>query len=248
VESMPNGGNISIYVTDAYFDAELGNESEKRIKEGRYLRIKIIDEGFGISKHDMQYIFEPFFSTKNNPLNPGIGLTVAKKIIEQHNGFIKIINTSEKGTEVNLYLPSPDARSMKNMATPNEQSLHGSTSNILLIDDEEIVRTITTELLKKLGHNIFSFSSCTNAIKFYADNHANIDLVFLDMQMPDMDGKQVFEQLRTIKPTGKVIMLSGFIHDSRIDELLGQGLSKFVQKPVSIEKLASCIAETLTEK
>ncbi|MGF7141137.1 PAS domain S-box protein [Roseimarinus sediminis] len=247
VESMPRGGTITISTQSVYFDQVPGGELQK-LNRGKYLRIKIGDEGHGIGKNDIGKIFDPFYTTRNNDLNSGLGLTIAQKIISEHGGMITVESAMEKsGTNIFLYLPQYDKDEIANSIQPDEQFMVKGTANIMIVDDEDVVRIVTGELIKKLGYNVLSFSEGEKAIRFFKENRNNIDLVILDKHMPGMDGSEVFAQLRELNSTVKIVLLTGYNIDRELLETFNRPNSKIVQKPVSIEKLSHAISALLID-
>jgi len=244
VESMPNSGQLTIETSIAYFEQE-ATEANREIIKGKYLRIVVSDTGEGIAPQLISKIFDPFFTTKPSGHNIGLGLPMARKIITEHNGFIKVYSTPEQGSSFNIYLPIIDTSKNITSIQPDEQRLVKGSAKILLIDDEEIVRIITSELLSELGYDVYSFASGKNALTFYKDNHSTINLVLLDKHMPDMDGFEVYKEMKTINNEVKVVLLTGLEIDDEIKGLFSQNLCGCIQKPVSIEKLSSSIAEAL---
>ncbi len=248
LEALPEGGNITISTHDVFFEKDETSTEQAIIKAGRYIRIRIADTGQGINPKDMPHIFEPFFTTRKNPINPGLGLPLCKLLINQMGGSVRIFSETGTGCQANIYLPIPENEKLQKFVMPNEQILLKGSANIILVDDEEVIRIITGEFLQKLGYNVFSFSSGQGAIKFFKENQDSVDLVILDMQMPIMDGATLFRQLKAIEPKVNVILLSGFNLDERIETLIKEGLSAFIQKPVGIEKLSQAISKVVYNK
>jgi PAS domain S-box-containing protein len=244
IESMPKEGHLSVETNVVYFEPE-GIEDNTMPKKGKYLRIIISDTGIGIAKNDLNKIFDPFYSTKPEGLNTGLGLSIAKQIIASHNGIIKAFSTKDKGTSINIYLPAKEASKTIAANQPDERLIVKGSAKILIVDDEEVVRLITSELLSELGYDVYSFASGKKALKFYNENFATIDLVLLDKQMPEMDGIEVYNNLKKINQFVKAIILTGYNIDNEIGILLKDSLSGYIQKPVSIEKLSSSISEVL---
>jgi PAS domain S-box-containing protein len=244
VDSMPNGGELTIETKTVYFDSILPNDFSD-VKKGKYLRIMISDTGIGIQPNELPKIFDPFYSTKPFSLNAGLGLSISQRIIDMHEGVIKAYSTLGKGTIINIYLPLKNLENFKENNQPNENQIIKGSANILLIDDEEIVRLITSELLNELGYDIYSFSSGEKALQFYKDNYQTIDLVMLDKQMPYMDGVEVYRKMIEINPKVKVIILTGYNIDKEMEEIFGKDSNRIIQKPVNIEKLSQTIVDVL---
>ena len=241
--AMPNGGNLLIETKSVYFENE-----DQTLKKGKYYRISITDNGKGISLNNLPKIFDPFFTTKNEEFYAGLGLTISMNIIKEHQGTIKVQSEIGMGTSVLIYLPQQNEEFLHSIPQPDEQLIIKGSANLMIIDDEDVVRIITGELLKKLGYNVFSFASGKKAINFYRSNFKNIDLVLLDKQMPEMDGITVYSQLKEIKPQLKAILLTGFNIDLHTEGIFVSDNNLVVQKPVSVEKLSQAISKLLQFK
>lgn len=243
-EFMPEGGELGIETKSVYFEKDPEKELPP-LKKGKYLRISISDTGLGIASNNITKIFDPFFTTRKNSLNAGLGLTIASNIINEHGGTIKVESKLNRGSRFLIYLPQLDDEALRNNIQPDEQLIVKGTANLMIIDDEDVVRIITAELMKKLGYNVFSFASGKKAIRFYQSNMQNIDLVVLDKHMPEMDGIEVYKELRTLNPSIKAILLTGFNIDAEMEAVFLQDNNLIVQKPVSIEKLSGAISNLL---
>lgn len=243
-EFMPEGGELNIETKSVYFEKDPEKELPT-LKKGKYLRISISDTGLGIASNNITKIFDPFFTARKKGLNAGLGLTIASNIINEHGGTIKVESQLNKGSRFLIYLPQLDDEALRNNIQPDEQLIVKGTANLMIIDDEDVVRIITAELMKKLGYNVFSFASGKKAIRFYQSNMQNIDLVVLDKHMPEMDGIEVYKELRTLNPSIKAILLTGFNIDAEMEAVFQQDNNLIVQKPVSIEKLSGAISNLL---
>jgi PAS domain S-box-containing protein len=244
VEAMPNGGELTITTKPVYFQDKSKNTTS--LNTGKYLSITVTDTGLGIAPQLLPKIFDPFFTTKKDQLNAGIGLTLAKKTVEFLKGDIKIESKINSGTEVKIFLPLPDKKDLTTLVQPDEQLLIKGSANILVIDDEDIVRIVTVELIKKMGYSVFSFANPIMALQFYKEHAGYIDLVILDKQMPLMDGSEVYKKMKEINKAVRVILLTGYNLDISLENEFSQGKNKLIQKPVSIEKLSQAISSLLT--
>jgi PAS domain S-box-containing protein len=244
LESMPKGGELTIETSIVYFESIIPNDFSG-LHKGKYLRIVISDTGVGIHQNELTKIFDPFYSTKTFGLNAGLGLSIALKIVNLHEGTIKAYSTIDKGSNFNIYLPLKDVEMLKANNQPNEKQIVKGSANILLIDDEEVVRLITSELLNELGYDVYSFSGGKKALQFYKDNFQTIDIVLLDKHMPEMDGLEVYRKLKEINSQAKIIILTGYNIDKEIEEMFAKESNRLIQKPVSIEKLSQTISKVL---
>ena len=175
-------------------------------------------------------------------LKPLILLSFSQKIIEQLNGTIKIFSTVNEGTNINLYIPESEFITKKYIVEPDEKIvLHGS-SNVLLIDDEEIVRSITTKILSDLGHDVFSFSDHIKAIQFFKSNLNSIDYIVIDKQMQDIDGEVLYNILWSINPKIKVILMDSNT-ENNYDNFIKRKNNRIIYKPISAEKIFEVISD-----
>ncbi len=245
IDALGNKGQIQLNTGVVFVESDQKLNYGEVLKEGEYLRIKIIDSAGNVDVTNFENIFDPFYTTKDLVLNAGLGLTTAKNIIQRHNGGIKLAVTPGHDTTFYVYLPLLKDRKTPAIGTPNEMFINKGNVNILLVDDEELVRNVTSELLVKLGYNIYSFDSGKESIRFYQENQDRIQLVLLDMHMPKMSGIEVLEELRKVNPALKVIFLSGFSPDETMAEQLKERNCSFIQKPISIDKLSYAISSSL---
>lgn len=245
LDALENKGTIQLNTDIVFLDQDQKLNYGEAIKEGEYLRIRISDTAGSIDVADFEQLFDPFFTTKDVILNAGLGLTTAKNIIRRHNGGIKLVVTPGDETTFYVYLPLIKNLSTSELGNPRETLINKGNVNILLVDDEELVRNVTSELLAKLGYNVYSFDSGKESVKFYKENNERIQLVILDMYMPEMPGLEVLEQLKNTDQNVKVILLSGFSPDEAMAEQLKDQNCSFIQKPVNIEKLSYAISSSL---
>lgn len=244
IESISKEGEIVIDVQSVYFDSESSHPG-LNVETGKYLRIQIVDNGKGIKAENMPKIFDPFYSNKKDSSIRGLGLTIALNVAEMHGGTIKIDSTSSKGTVCTMYLKCQDPDQM-DWIKPDEYFVQNTLANILLIDDEEVIRKVSANLLKKMGYNVLAFSDAQNALKYYKMHYKNIDITIVDKQMPTTDGIQIIHKIQSINPNGLAVLLCS--NTENTEKLKLPTNTKSVQKPVSIEKLSDSICYLLNNK
>jgi PAS domain S-box-containing protein len=242
-QAMPGGGNLYLETENVYLEENY--EKPYEIVPGPYVRISVTDTGIGIDKEIQQRIFEPFFTTKAVGRGTGLGLASAYGIIKNHNGIIDVYSEKGHGTIFKIYLPASDKTVAKEKALV--QKLIKGTETILLVDDEEMVVDIGKEILKKLGYSVIPASGGTEAIGKLKQHKHRIDLVILDMIMPDMSGSETFDNLKAIKPDIKVLLSSGYSIDGQASEILNRGCNGFIQKPFNLKQISRKIREILVE-
>jgi len=240
-QAMPSTGNL--YVQTENMVLQQDGISRFDLEPGRYVKISVIDNGVGMSPEVRQRIFEPFFTTKAIGDGSGMGLASAFGIIKNHGGAIECISQKGKGSTFNIYLPATVENALDEVSRENVV-LKGSET-ILLVDDEAIITKVDRKLLKQLGYRVYIARSGRAALAVFKSCHAKIDLVLLDMVMPDLNGEAVFEKMKTVDPAVKVLLHSGFSLDDRTRRLLRRGGRGFLQKPFKIKELSHAIRDAL---
>jgi len=243
-DAMPEGGNLflkTMNVTHNDMDTRIHNP-----KPGNYVMIAVTDTGTGMEEKTRERIFDPFFSTKETGQGTGLGLAAAYGIIKGHGGYIDVKSRKGKGTTFKIYLPAKEPEGKTEgvgVGETSEAFVHGKT--ILLVDDEKIVREVAQEMLQVMGCKVLTAKGGKDAIKIYEKNGDTIDLVLLDMVMPDMGGSKVYDRLKEKDPGIKVLLSSGYSIDGEAMEIMERGCHGFIQKPFNISDLSQEIKKIL---
>jgi len=252
-QAMPGGGDLYIYTENLQVDNQYENLYD--VKEGRWVKITVADTGAGIDENIRQRIFDPFFTTKEMERGTGLGLASCYGIIKNHGGFIYVSSEAGQGATFNIFLPASDIKAAKEIeitesAEPAEpiEPIEQSCETILLIDDEDIIIDVGQEMLSDLGYEVLLAISGREAIDVYRKNRADIDMIILDMIMPDMSGSETFDQLKSVNPDIKVLLSSGYSIDSEASEILSRGCDGFIQKPFNMDQLSRKMREILDTK
>jgi len=191
----------------------------------------------------LEHIFEPFFTTKDISQGTGMGLASAYGIVTAHGGYIGVDSKIGRGTTFHVYLPISSGAVAKEVSRAAENIRR--TGRILFVDDDDTIRELGGEMLKSLGYEPLVADSGAQALEIYSAQYKEIDMVILDMVMPDMSGGVVFDQLRGINPQVKVLLSSGYSVDGKATEILNRGCNGFIQKPFKVLELANKIIEIL---
>ncbi len=211
------------------------------LKEGEYLNLIVKDNGTGIPPEIIDRIFDPFFTTKSNNSGTGLGLSTTHGIIKKYNGKIIVESEVGKGTEFSIYFPVEKniEISTKEITENKEKKMSG---NILFIDDEEILVTITKLNLEKYGFNVFSFSNSLNAFDFFYKNQNLIDVIITDLTMPNLTGIELINKVRLINQKVSIILCSGY-NDNINSEILERLNFSYIDKPFLFNELIDLITK-----
>ena len=243
-QAMPGGGNLYLETENVTLDEDYVKPFS--IAPGRYVKISVADTGVGMDKATRERIFEPFFTTKEMGRGTGLGLASAYGIIKNHGGFINVYSEKGHGTTFNIYLPASEKEAIEEKK-PAGSTLRGSET-VLFVDDEDMIIEVAGELFEQLGYKVLTAGSGREAIETYEKNKEKIDIVLLDMIMPDMSGGETYDKLKEINPDIKVLLASGYSMIGTATEIMGRGCSGFIQKPFKMKELSQKLREILDEK
>lgn len=240
-QSQRQGGILEISINKISIDPHF-IKLHHDMKPGNYWILKIIDEGIGIPDNIKNKVFDPFFTTKDKDKGTGLGLSMVYNIIKQHDGFVDFYSDLNIGTTFNIYIPVFEEK------VESEESLNSdnyfiekSEGLILIVDDEEIMRRLSEEILKEAGYEVITAKNGKDGVEIYRHNFKLIKGVIMDMAMPVMSGKEAFVEMQKINPDVKVLMASGFKQDDRVKESILRGVRGFISKPFSMNELISSV-------
>jgi two-component system, cell cycle sensor histidine kinase and response regulator CckA len=245
-DSMPDGGTLTIRTSNIELQENFTDGSDFTISDGEYVKFSIEDTGGGIDAESLKKIFEPFYTTKPVGEGTGLGLAAVYGTVQNHRGVIKVSSQLGKGTCFDIYFPVHKAlyEAKSHKVAPTKHTGKQDVV-VLVIDDEKIVRTMANDMLENIGYGVLLAEDGIEGIKVYREMLDKIDLIFLDMIMPDMGGAEVFHEIRKINPEAKVVITSGFTSDRSISGLLKDGALGFLEKPYKTKKLADMISYAL---
>jgi two-component system cell cycle sensor histidine kinase/response regulator CckA len=246
VESQ--GGTLTISINKVYPDRNYRTLHPQALRQS-YWVISISDTGIGMDSETVAKIFDPFFTTKTSLQANGLGLTIANDIIRQHSGFIEVESRPAIGSRFNVYLPEITVAEVPG-AAPKADALAESkipigSGLILVADDELVMRKTAKGILTKLGYDVIFAEDGEQTVNIFKERHKEISAVLLDMAMPKKSGREAYIEMREIRPDLKVILISGFKKDKRIEEILGLGVNVFIQKPYSMVTLAQEVKKVI---
>ena len=243
LEVVEEKGIVHITTNNCKFSHPL-TKDKAEAKNKDFVKLTVSDNGPGISPEDAEYIFDPFYTTKMmGKSGTGLGLSIVWNIVQDHNGWIEI-KDNKPGALFEIYLPATHGSVCPLQSPLTAKSLRGNGEEILLIDDQQEQNEIIEKALQKLGYVTHSVTSGEDGIGFL--KLQPVDLVLLDMMMGDgLNGRETYEQILTIYPDQKAIVISGYATIEEIGKVRDLGVSKFIEKPITISKIGLAIRQSL---
>jgi hypothetical protein len=241
-DAMPSGGTISIELRNIELD-KVGVAAHPGLAPGDYVEMSIADTGGGMDSETASRIFEPFFTTKENGKGTGLGLATVYGIVQQSGGAIEVQSKLGHGTTFYIYLPR--AVDLGKPAAPRELAAAGGSETVLLAEDDDRVRVLVANMLKKNGYTVLLASAGDQALEIAARYQGRIHLLLTDVVMPGMSGRVLSERLMLSRADTRVLYMSGYSDDAILRHGVKSAGTHFIQKPFSIEALAQKIREAL---
>ncbi len=236
-QAMPGGGDLFLETANIVLEDKLYKDYGD--KKGCYVKISVTDTGVGMDEKTKERIFEPFFTTREMGRGAGLGLASVYGIIKNHNGFINVYSEKGQGSTFNIYLPASTNKQIQKQKQEQSKEILRGTETILIVDDEPVILNVARDLLQALGYKIHTAQDGATALDIYEQSMNKIDLVILDMVMPEMGGGEIFDELKKINPGVKVLLSSGYSINGQASRIISRGCVGFIQKPFTIRDIAS---------
>ncbi|RKZ08669.1 hypothetical protein DRQ05_01080 [bacterium] len=244
-DAMENGGKIKIATSNTTLD-ESSTGMHTGAAPGDYVLISISDTGKGMDAETKRRIFEPFFSTKERKERVGLGLSIVYGTIKNMGGFINVESSPQMGTHFALYIPASTEKEKKESTETMFSTLTG-TEYILVVDDEEVIRDLSTRILTSAGYRVITAEDGKKALTILKEESDSIDLVVLDLIMPHMSGGTAFKKIRELIPNMPVIISTGYSPGDSAADILKHNGTDFLQKPFFMNDMLRKVRRMLDE-
>lgn len=244
-DSMPDGGLLTISTSRSVIEEQAFDAQGRILNPGNYCRVVVTDTGSGIPEDIRHRIFEPFFTTKEDGKGVGMGLAAVYGAVMEHNGAVDVTSVPGRGSSFTLLFPP--ATLPQSEVESNPSALPSGSYTILVVDDEPDMRKMLIETLTKNNHRTIECTNGRHAIDIYREKVTEIDLIILDMIMPELGGYETYLAVREINPTAKVLLSSGYSLQSEARKLLNLGVTGLLEKPYRKNELLHAIWSAMEE-
>jgi two-component system, cell cycle sensor histidine kinase and response regulator CckA len=236
------GGYLDITLEKKEISSE-DRELYPDLKEGKYLKLSVTDNGHGIASGHLERIFEPYFTTKDIGKGSGMGLAVVHGIVKNHEGVIKVSSILDQGSTFEIFFPAIEAQ--EKMQSNVKQTFPTGNETILIVDDDELILKMEKKILICLGYQVEAFTSPINALEQFLITPEKFDLVIADMAMPKMTGDNFIRELLKIKPDLPAILCTGYSEWMDENKAMEKGIKWLLIKPFDMQKMAVAVKEAL---
>ena len=243
-DAMPRGGRLAVDIANAELD-EAFVRCHPGATSGRYVMLALTDTGVGMDPATQAHLFEPFFTTKEPGKGTGLGLATVYGIVKQHHGYIAVESEPGHGTTFRIYLPRIEEAAAWVEPGPTLPAAPLGAETVLVVEDEEDVRTLAREILQTQGYTVLEAGDGIEALRIAAEHAAAIELLITDVVMPRMSGPELADGLAPERPETKVLYMSGYTDDAIIHHGVLTSGTAFLQKPFTTDGLARKVREAL---
>jgi signal transduction histidine kinase/ActR/RegA family two-component response regulator len=243
-DAMPKGGRLTIETSNVHLSEEYSHDHIS-VRAGQYVMLAVSDNGCGMDTKTQTHIFEPFFTTKEVGKGTGLGLATVYGIVKQSEGTIWVYSEVGHGTAFKIYLPCAEASLTEVEVDADDRELMQGTETVLLVEDEDVVRDMVTEILRDSGYHVLEAKHGPEAILLQRQHSGVIHLMLTDVVMPQMSGRELAEQLTPLRRDMKVLYMSGYTDDAIVHHGVLEEGTAFIGKPFTPNALARKVREIL---
>lgn len=246
-DAMPSGGKLTMETANVQLDEDYAR-IHPDVQTGSYVTVAVSDNGVGMTAETRSRIFDPFFTTKEKGKGTGLGLSTVYGIVKQHRGHVSVYTEPGQGTTFKVYLPrvQDPIEEIRAVHAPQPQA-HGAET-ILVVEDEEIVLNLACDTLEALGYSVLCASNPEAALRLADEYEGTIDLLLSDVVLPQMDGPSLFKRVALLRPSIKVLYVSGYAGNSIVHHgVLDPGVH-FLPKPFTLDGIAAKVREALDDQ
>ena len=245
-DAMPDGGRLTVSTSVGVLDSEMAR-SHAPLQPGPFVRLTVTDTGSGMDQTTLEHAFEPFFTTKQAGKGTGLGLSTVYGLARQAGGCVEVTSELGNGTVFDLWLPKAESPPATRVETPRPDAPAGTGECVLVVEDEETVRTLTCRILERGGYRVLRSASPAEALRMLETLEEPIDLLLTDVVMPGMNGRELAQRVLAARPGIKVIYMSGYAHNALSDRGVRTG-AVLVNKPFTAEGLRRVVRGVLDGK
>jgi CheY-like chemotaxis protein len=242
-DAMPEGGKLTIETANVELDEEYAHK-HIAVQPGRYVMLRVSDNGVGMTPEVRERIFEPFFTTKEKGHGTGLGLSTVYGIVKQSGGNIWVYSEPGQGTTFKIYLPQVD-EPLEEMKEEVVKEVSRGHETILIVEDEDAVRKLAVRVLKKQGYKVLEAPDGGKAFMLCEAYKEPIHLILTDVVMPGMSGSKLADRLKAIHPEAKTLYMSGYTDNAILHHGILESGTNFIQKPFTVESLPRKVREVL---
>ncbi len=243
MQAMGNKGTLTVRLYTRFVEKNEATLTGE-LAQGRYTVIEVADTGCGMDAMTLSKAFEPFYTTKAIGTGTGMGLSVVLGAVKSHGGFIDVDSEVHKGTTFKIYLPAAEGSAAEIASKDNQASLSGF-ERILFVDDEEMLVSLAVMELTRLGFSVTGMTDSREALSFFKDNPAGIDILITDQTMPDMTGVELAREAFKIRNDIPIILCTGYNSEINPERALANGIKRYIAKPFDLFELTTVIRDIL---
>ena len=243
-DAMPAGGKLVIETANVFLDDDYAR-TRSEVRPGAYVMFAVSDTGYGMQAQTLSRIFDPFFTTKSREKGTGLGLSTTYGIVKQHRGHLSVYSEPDRGTTFKIYLPLAEGPPSIEVRIPRSDVRLDGNETILIVEDEELVRQLTSEALEALGYKVLAAGHPAEAVKMREEYQGAVHLLLTDVVLPQMDGKRLFDLLAPLFPEMRVLYVSGYTENAIVHHGVLEPGVQFLQKPFTVAALARKVREIL---